>query len=71
MTQACSGFTKQAARIVFRGGSRFFMLLFIGIVLPSERVDSQRSAAPPMPLSRTLTEARALGALIHANLTRG
>ena len=45
MAQAQSGFTKQMARNIFYGGSLFFILLFVGIVLHSEREIPQRSNA--------------------------
>lgn len=39
------GFTKQAARNIFYGGSVFFILLFVAIVFDSERKIPERSNA--------------------------
>lgn len=40
-----SGFTKQMARNMFYGGTVFFILVFVGLILDSERKIPQRSNA--------------------------
>jgi nitric oxide reductase subunit C len=57
-----SGFTKQAARNVFYGGSAFFLLLFIVLVFDSSRAIPKRSNAaaltPAVERGKTLWETR-------------
>ena len=45
MSQSQSGFTKQMARNMFYGGTVFFILVFVGLILDTERKIPQRSNA--------------------------